>query len=361
MNNVFRGMFLAAALAGLGLMVPCGRVAAEGKPEKITTVDGVELHGMFYQSPKAKAPTIILLHAIGDSGMKKSYVALAEALQPEYSVMTFDFRGHGKSKDIDPMKFWAVQLNKQLIKGASPKKTTIEYADFAQAKDYFPVLVNDIAAVKAFLDRNHNDPGDCNTSSTILIGAETGATLGAIWLNSQWSLQRMIPNPNNPMFPPVPAADPEGKDVIACIWLSISPSLGAHKVKLSDTLKTAVKVNATATVFMYGEKDDKNDKLSITLANELREPKNPRYDYVKSYEVKKTKSPGISLVQKALGTEKDILDYLEVVVDKRGREWTKRDFRTSQYNWRAGGGLVPAKGTDPNNLLFNSYESFIGR
>src|SRR5262249_11247766 len=132
MKFVCRGMLLTAALAGLGLFVPCGTVAAQGKAEKITTIDGVELHGMVFQSPKAKAPTVILLHAIGDSGMKKSYVALAEALQPEYSVMTFDFRGHGKSKDIIPDKFWAVQLNKQLIKGASPKKTTIEYADYQQ-------------------------------------------------------------------------------------------------------------------------------------------------------------------------------------------------------------------------------------
>jgi len=360
MMKVCRGVLVAAALAGPGLMMlPSGRVAAQGTPEKFTTIDGVDLHGMFYKSAKDKAPTVILLHAIGDSGMKKSYTDLALALQPEYSVLTFDFRGHGKSKDIDPQKFWAVQANAKLVKGASPKKTSIELADFH--KEYHHYLVNDIAAAKAFLDRNKNDNGVCNTASTILIGAETGATLGAIWLNSQWSLQRMMPNPNNPMFPPVAAPDPEGKDVIACIWLTISPTLGGATLSISKTLDTAVKVNGTPTVFMYGDNDKLGKDRANNLAKALKLPDSPKHKYIAAYEVKGTKLPGIGLVQKALPTEKEILNYLEEVVDKKGREWSKRDFRTSPYNWRVGAALVPAKGTDPNNLNFSDYVGFIGR
>ena len=62
-----------------------------------------------------------------------------------------------------------------------------------------PVLINDIAAVKCFLDRK-NDTGACNTSSTILLGAETGATLGAIWLNAEWRRYKVVQNPVNPLF-----------------------------------------------------------------------------------------------------------------------------------------------------------------
>jgi pimeloyl-ACP methyl ester carboxylesterase len=366
MLNVCRGVLLAAALAGVALIFSGSRLEAQGggggggKAEKITTVDGVDLHAMFFQSPKAKAPTVILLHEIGDSGLKKSYTALAEALQPEYSVMTFDFRGHGKSKDIDPAKFWAVQANQKLVKGASPKKSTIELADFH--KEYYSILVNDIAAVKAYLDRNHNDAGDCNTSNTILIGAERGATLGAIWLNSQWSLQRMIPNPQNPMFPPIAAPDPEGKDVIACIWLTIAPKIGGTTaVNLGKTLDAAVKQNGCPTVFMYGDNDKSGRDLAHNLTKQLKVADSPKHKYVVAYEVKGTKLPGIGLVQKALPTEKEIQDYLEQVVDKRGREWTKRDFRTSPYNWRMGTNWVPAKGLgDPTNLMFDTYHRFMG-
>src|SRR5205085_256037 len=103
------------------------------------------------------------------------------------------FRGQGKSKDVDPAKFWNVPFNAKNVKG-NPKKTTIELSDFNK-DTYYPAMVNDIAAVKAWLDRK-NDGGACNTSSTILIGAGDGATLGAIWQRSQWDLYRGIPDPN---------------------------------------------------------------------------------------------------------------------------------------------------------------------
>ena len=59
MMSVSRGMFPAAAVLALGLFVTGGPVAAQpqGKADavRITTVDGVELHGTFFVSPTAKA------------------------------------------------------------------------------------------------------------------------------------------------------------------------------------------------------------------------------------------------------------------------------------------------------------------
>jgi hypothetical protein len=371
MIKVCRGTLAAAVLVGLGLVVPTNQLAAQlNEPESvtITTVDGVQLHGSFYQSAKAKAPTVILLHKIGDSAVnKKLYTGLAEALQPNYSVMVFDFRGHGKSKDITPADFWKVGVNNaKNIKGAGPKKNTIEYADFN--KSYYPVLVNDISAVKAYLDRR-NDQGDCNTSNTIIIGAETGATLGAIWLNSQWSLTRMLTNPNNPLLPPAPNKDPEGKDVIACIWLSMATKLasGDHQaISISKTLETAVKGNATPTVFIYGDKDTTGKDIAKNTVKSLK-AEGKQYEFIVPYEVKgNTKLQGMDLCQKGLGTEKVIADYLVDVLEAKRREWGKRDFKTSEYRWRAGGGLAgPAKltgplGSDPNNLMFDDYLRFIG-
>src|SRR5262249_36222183 len=148
----------------------------KGEPVRITTVDGVTLHGMFFPCTRKDAPTIIFLHKIGDKGMQKSYFGMAESLQKNYSSLVFDFRGHGKSKDINAAEFWKHPFNGQNIRGAKASSTSIEHTQFS-AK-YLPALVNDIAAVKAFLDRK-NDLRECNTSSTILIGAESGATLGS--------------------------------------------------------------------------------------------------------------------------------------------------------------------------------------
>ncbi len=364
MRNVCRGLLLLSlaavvAFACNGIVPAQGGEAGEGV--KITTVDGVELHGLFFQSSKKDAPTVIVLHAIGDSGTKKVYLDLARTLQPNYSVMTFDFRGHGKSKEIDPEKFWAIPTNAKLVKGFK-KKTSVELSDFNKA--YYPALVNDIAAVKAYLDRK-NDTGACNTSSTILIGAETGATLGAIWLNSEWHLYRMIPNPNNPLLPPQLSPTPDGKDIIACIWLSASTKLGSWDVALSKALEIPVRVNACPTVFMYGDKDERGKTLANDLTKRLKVGDDKKYSYIAAYPVAgNTKLVGGNLLQKSLGTDKAIADYLEAVVEKKGNEWGKLDFATSQYVWKGTFGTTWAKqipGQDSKNLNFSMYEQFLGR
>jgi hypothetical protein len=375
MINVSRGVLLAGVLAACAVLASADRVAAQGaagappqgEPVKITTVDGVDLHGTFYKSAKTKAPVVIMLHALGDQAVNsKAYRNLAETLQPNYSVLLFDFRGHGKSKEIDPAIFWKHPLNNQrTIKGANLKKTTIEYNDFIK-EAYTPVLVNDIAAVKAYLDRR-NDAGDCNTSSTILIGAETGAMLGTIWLNSEWHLTRMIPNPNNPVLMPVASPNPEGKDVIACIWLSLTSKHGSFSISLLRTLDTPVRVRATPTVFMSADKDEVGSKVAKELEKKLKVKDDKKYDYITAYPIQgNTTLKGINLIQKSLKTDAAVLEYLDQVVEKKGNEWGKRDFKTSQYMWLMNGiPSRPAKqigpNNDPNNLLFDGYERFYFR
>jgi predicted esterase len=364
MKGITHVVLLTAALFGAALIVLPGPLAAQGKggePVKITTIDGVELHGMFYAGAKPKAPTVIVLHAIGDSAVnKKLYTSLAESLQPNYSVMLFDFRGHGKSKEVNPQEFWKFPGNQQGIKGGNPKKTTIEQGDFDKAK-YYPVLVNDIAAVKAYLDRR-NDSNDCNTSSTILIGAESGATLGAAWLNSQWHLIRMIPNAN-PLLPPQPSPTSEGKNVVASIWLSPTSKFGGPSpISLSRPLDVPVRTNGCATVFMHGDKDTTGKTLCDALVTKLKVKDDPKHKFITAYEVKGGgKLQGINLLQKSLNVDEVINQYLGDVLEKRANEWTKRDFEKTQYMWKMGGGFTPAKTPlDMNNLSYDTYQKFLG-
>jgi len=364
MIHVCRAAVLAMALLTLAIICSDGparaqgtKDGAKGEPVKITTVDGVDLHGMFFPSSKKDAPTVILLHTLGENGHNKNYLSFAEGMQGDYSVMTFDFRGHGKSKDIDPAIFRKFPQNQRIGNG---KKTTIEFTEFG--KEYYPVLCNDIAAVKAFLDRK-NDTGACNTSSTILVGAETGATLGAIWLNAQWSLYRLVPNAIAGLAPQI-AKDSEGKDVIACVWLSISPKLGSHDITLSRALAVPVKLNGTATVFIYGDQDSEGKSRALALEKALKDTKDPKHRYIASYAVDgNTKLKGMKLLSPELKTKKEIALYLDEVVSKKGAESIKRDFRTTDFVWRAGGVPAPAKtrAIDMNNFLFETYAQFLGR
>lgn len=105
-----RPLSLLLGLALFALVSVGGTVRAADKPTKVTfdTVDGVTLQGTFWPSPKGKdEPTVLLLHKIGSDSHKDGWDDLAAKLQDKgYSVLSFDFRGHGNSTSIDPMKFW---------------------------------------------------------------------------------------------------------------------------------------------------------------------------------------------------------------------------------------------------------------
>ena len=161
------------------------------------TKDGVELQGTFYPSPKGRdAHVVMLLHGIGGNMQQNGWDALAQELQKEeFAVLAFDFRGHGNSKNITvgapptpttPGKpgFWDHQVNRQMatrrFNPAQPAKV-IDHAEFNPS--YLPMLVNDIAAAKLFLDER-NDAMECNSSRLIVLGAQEGAALGLTWMAS---------------------------------------------------------------------------------------------------------------------------------------------------------------------------------
>src|SRR4051794_30978301 len=102
--------FLFAGLV-FGPITVCDTFATAQENVKILTADGIKLHGVFYASEKKNAPTVIMLHSIGDGKSSKGqdWKNLAETLNAaKYSVLMFDFRGHGESTTIDdPKLFWS--------------------------------------------------------------------------------------------------------------------------------------------------------------------------------------------------------------------------------------------------------------
>src|ERR1019366_6056377 len=129
------------------------------EPARIVTVDGVKLNAVFYPSPKKNSPTVIMLHPIGDGKNIKmpGWKSLATTLQTAgYAVMMFDFRGHGDSTTIDDTQvFLNYPANRNNVK--LKEKDTIVFKDYKNSTSaYLPVLINDIAAVKAYLDRKND-------------------------------------------------------------------------------------------------------------------------------------------------------------------------------------------------------------
>lgn len=348
------------AISALFLLLPFVPLSAqdEDRPEEVhfSTVDGVELTGHFHAG-KAQGPTVLLLHALGEDRHSKGWFDLPKELKKKgFSVLSFDFRGHGDSKTVAPDKFWSNGFNKTWVKPTKGNTQTIEYKNFD--KRYIPALVNDIAAARAYLDRTKNDKGACNTSNLILIGAETGATLGAVWLNAEWFRYKL----NAPMvFGQIPMLEPqpEAKDVIGAVWLSVSPTIGAHTVSISKLMDASTRGKAMATVLLYSDKDEKGRFLAKGIEKVLK-GKDDKYQFVGATEVKGANTlNGASLLNKSLGTDVLLAKYLEEVAQKKNNEWVERDYRKTMYVWKVGTGIVPAKQPGDQVLNFDTYEKFL--
>jgi hypothetical protein len=359
------------ALTFLTLLAPALQAQEAGKFESVRfrTADGVTIKGSFYPGENTNAATVILLHNLNENRKKRNWLNLAVELQKKgYAVLTFDFRGHGDSTSVEPEVFWS----KPHIFNHMVKKTQGEI-DSKFPKQYLPALVNDIAAAKAFLDKK-NDAKECNSSRIILIGAETGATLGALWLKSEWQRYRIKMNDfGKPWVDRFgrPFADltkpPEGSAVTNCIWLSISPTLGTRQVDLGALLAKAAREKGVPMAFMYSNEDKSGKTLARNLESRLvvyvnqggKKVRDGKYRFTAAWEIESGKLKGQELLQKK--TIEGIVNYLDEASKDRGEDWMDRDFRKTGYVWYFGP-TVPvliAKRPDEMNMIFNPYESFL--
>jgi alpha-beta hydrolase superfamily lysophospholipase len=347
-------------LAAAWMLIANESVRAQANVENVNilTADGVKLRGQFFPAEKKCLATVIMLHSIGEGKSMKvaEWKKLAESLQKaDYSVLMFDFRGHGDSTEIaSPKDFWNMKANGLNVRGKN--KDEIDVKDYIkQGGAYLPVLVNDIAAARAYLDRRNDTSKDCNTSSIIVIGADTGATLGAIWMNSEGYRYKYTPAAS-PLMKAEWAKTPEGNDIIGAVFLSISSSLEKRKVSIPAILKSACKDKGTAAYFLSG-KDDA--KFAKTLEANLKVSKSNKHQFIGATELK-TDLSGMKLLTKGTNADEAILKYLDGVVDDRKAEWSEHDFEKSIYFWRPPSGQPnQAKKKGEKTLVFDDYSKFI--
>jgi pimeloyl-ACP methyl ester carboxylesterase len=283
-------VFAAAVTAVLFQEDAAPRAAAQEKPstETVTTADGVQLTGEFSKAPKGTGndPVVVLLYPPGiDRTMEKgNWKGLAAELnEAGYHVFRFDWRGHGNSKVVKGNTFWTNNFtgahNTKYIKGSQKKPGTINVKDFSP--QYFPLYVNDLAAVRAHLDQK-NDNNDLNTSSIYLVGGDEAAALGFMWLTAEWSKPAVYaPQPTvpgyevlpDPRFPSVRGnpALAAGANYAGCIWLSPNRPNVYPEATVREWVKTyAADIRENnPMLFLYGDKDATGKRQAEFLFNEV--------------------------------------------------------------------------------------------
>ena len=238
---------IAAALAVLADPTPA-RAADEPQRVTLTTGDGAKLVARYYPGNQgAKSPAVIVLDDLGGDARPVACDDIARQLAKDgCTVLCFDFRGTGRSLSVES-EFWDNVNNKQFVKGykADEPPEAIRFADFKPG--YLPTLVNDVAAARAYLERR-NDARECNTGQTYVIGFGRGATLGQLWLASEWSRFRVSGAQNKV------SSKPEGRDVAGCVW--IGPRFALDRaVPMFDLLKAAEAKKSTLTGLIYDADD----------------------------------------------------------------------------------------------------------
>jgi len=348
------------------LLAAGGLPSARGQADKqkservhFETVDQVELHGTFWPgNNRRKSPCVLLLHKLGGKGShEEGWDLLADELAKKgFAVLSFDFRGHGDSNNIGD-DFWKFPYNQRYLKTfkrnpRDKQPTQLNLGDFLPG--YAPYLVNDITAARSYLERR-NDSGDCNIANLILVGAEDGASLGALWLASESRRYRLLPGAT-PALPPKLNTKPEGKDVVGCVWLSMSNSVGHDRTRLNVSgllplwLQDIARSNKVPMAFCYGKDDTEAANSAQRWIKTVKTGSEPKETIALAVDGG-GKVRGSPLLKVKEDEEKGTLahqladKYLGSRIFDRyaNNEWEKRESEKYPYVWAIGRQRIPAK------------------
>jgi pimeloyl-ACP methyl ester carboxylesterase len=320
---------IACGLAlGLSLLLSWSGACAQNEAVTFETVDEVELHGTYYPGNQGiKSPCVLMLHDLGDNSNHSGgngWTALAQKLQKNgFAVLEFDFRGYGKSTAVTSA-FWKAPYNGK-IRGAALKPSTIRSSDFPAW--YMPILTNDIAAARRFLDEK-NDAKECNSRNLFLIGAQEGATLGVLWLATEWQRR---PRRQDGMNTP-----PYGQDIAAAVWLSILPTMKNSRRPEFQVDKWITPLRDRAPMlFLYGEDDRAASAFTNHLCDKvLKVDVPPRLKTTGPKEFKTNAAGAGLLAQRSLGADEKIVSYFSNILRLRDeQDWTDRGTKKAQENF----------------------------
>jgi pimeloyl-ACP methyl ester carboxylesterase len=297
-------------------------------PVPITTIDFVNLAGTYYPSQNENrigkdSPCAILLHKYGSDRSKGDWDRLARELQKAgFCVLTFDFRGHGESRSVEP-NFWKVAINNDLVthRPGSDKSRIDAARDFKPG--YLPWLVNDIQAARKFLEMK-NDSGELNISSLFLIGAQEGASLGMLYTATEW---RRTYTTGFTALQTAGVQHLGGADIAGCVWLSLIQRPENVNFDINAWVRNSPGMKERTPFYMiYGERDLGAKRTADSVFDSLTTGRQ-KSKLTQKYDVKGTDLAGQALLgQQALGVDAKIMDFLEkVLADRKAIPWAVVD------------------------------------
>jgi hypothetical protein len=322
----FRSLHLDRAVLAVGLFISLlvsAQAQDEKKPEdnakkqrfETITADGVRLVGDYYPSDKGKdAPTVMLLHAIGESRTKdvlnrKNFGQLPALLQKEgYTVLTFDFRGYGESTRVQE-QFWNFnKLNGVAVNPARPP-LNIDYKNYRTGYQYY-TLCSDLNAAKDWLN-NKNNGMECNANNVALIACEQTAPLALIWLLGEYRDQRRWKL----------GGRSQGDDITIMLTLSMAGAIGPNQIApwIRDQIRIVNNTNMPISNIL-GDKDTAGMNVWNQVLLGVRNVADK-----KRFEEKGTGTISVKtglvghklLGQEALNTEEKIVQFLKSFQQQR--------------------------------------------
>ncbi|QDU24066.1 alpha/beta hydrolase [Urbifossiella limnaea] len=352
MRRLWSLPLLAAALVALSFdATPVEAQAAKPTEEAFTTADGVRLKGLFHKSPngpKQGNAVVMLLYPPGAERtmLKGDWDGLVDALNTEgFHVFRFDWRGHGGSTDIvdpvgDNMPIGGVLYNGffsngitggwnvRYVKGGAlaKKPNELRVKGGITLPAYLPVFVNDLAAARLHLDQK-NDNGEVNTSSLYIVGAGETASLGMMWLASEWQRPGVAPLLGGGLqykatpTPGIVVDPPAGADIAGAVWLSGSRPPVFPQTTVQWWAKSSVKLrDNNKMLFLYGGTDAAAKKDADFFFDQVLVADGRKgaagvaaVEQTFKADLGKTNLNGVALLgkDKDLKTETKILEYLK--------------------------------------------------
>jgi hypothetical protein len=299
-------------------LAPVSSFGQMEKSEEITffTADHVEVAGTYYEGGRGKlSPCVLFLHRFGGDRKQPGWSKLALSLQQKgYAVLSFDFRGHGQSTSVGP-DYWSVPLHKSLKPVPNTPANTIRLEQFTRLVQ-LATLVNDIRAAKRVLDMKSRD-GHCDSSNLFVVGAETGASLGILWIDAEWQRWRMAKDNNGRPQ----KQGQEALDIAGALWLSVNAKwTGKHQAPMENWLGSPLR-ERTPMGFIYGADDSKGKERSVAAFEKLTNAaKESMHKFSASFGVPKTSLSGNELlIDERLSVCNSATSYFETIMESRRR------------------------------------------
>src|SRR5262249_25713492 len=133
------------------------------------------------------------------------------------------------------------------------------------------------------------------------------------------------------------------KDVTACIWLSLSPTLGGRSLAISDWVTFIGKDKKVPMAFVYGDGDTTSASLAQRLFDKIKPDKDAKVKLTGKQAIKGTKLAGHALLGDKLDGRSWILEkYLKVLKEEQVPPgWEEKKMEESQAVWSIPGMLRP--------------------